>query len=542
MAHELGGQLSSDWQLARRYLEDDTAYEPILQLPEEERLPPGHPTCSFNADEHAQLQQSNMVEQLAPDEIPIAMSHIWGRAEMFKVPRRQRAITDTFVINKHMRHLKPAVIMCTLNDARQSVHHGHRTLTLDMKSWFVHFLLSYRVSLLQCHVFDGVYWRWLRLAMGLIFACFIAQVALNIITKFALRAACIECHHLTYVDNVKFTGDTPTLHAAGMSFAKICARANLTVGEFSDLHLNNDNFDEQSTIISDRLYKLIGAAREFIGLNIDHENKTISLTTKVLSKLTASTARQSEWTVRQACAHISLLIYATFATGRQAWPYYRVFKFLSTLHTAIYHTTARWSSPCSLVAPMDYVTQEELTTWTERALRNDPMPVIATDTLPKFLFVSDACATRFSCIAINLATGEVRCYADRWPHALPDSGESEPMAILTGLCVLFPHTLSAHVHCITDNTTAIGGFPAGRSKAAHLNSIIGTLATERPALHTTFEHVKGTENVMDGSSRGEVTLDTADLRRFLATRMQNPNIVYTNADELRFDDGQVHAY
>jgi hypothetical protein len=461
---------------------------------------------------------------------------------MFKVPRRQRAITDTFVINKHMRHLKPQVTMCTLNDARQSVHHGSRTLTLDMKSWFVHFLLGYRVSLLQCHVFDGAFWRWLRLAMGLIFACFVAQVALDIITKFALRQAGIQCHHLTYVDNVKFSGDTPTLHAVGMSFAKVCAHANLTIGEFADLHLSADNFDELSTIVSDRLNNLIGPAREFIGLHIDHENKTISLTMKVLTKTTASTARQTEWTVRQACAHVSLLIYATFATGRQAWPYYHVFKYLSRLHTAIHYGTSRWSDPAHTSVPIDAVTQEELTAWTQAVLLNEPMPVVSVNELPHFLFVSDACATRFSCIAINLATGEVRCYADRWPRAIPDSGESEPMAILTGLCVLFPPTLAAHVHCLTDNSTSVGAFPAGRSRATLLNAMIGTLATQRPLIYATLEHVKGKENVMDSSSRGATSLPTAELREFLTLRAYNPNILYTTEENLSFHDGHISYY
>jgi hypothetical protein len=559
MAQELGGRFPAEWRLARQLLQEAEAYQPVPGLPLSERIPPEKITCSFTHNEHLQLRgttivdpstgcttkQGQLVEQLAPHESPTAAAHVWGRKEWDKIPRRQRPITDTFVINRWLknRKLEVSTRMARLEDARLSTLQGGQSLPLDMKSWFFQFVVSREVALLQCHFFEGAWWCWLRLAMGMLFACYIAQLALDMLAQYAMHRTATathpatRLHTLTYVDNLKYTGTTEELLQVGMSFVRTCAEANVAVGEFYSLGITASNFEDRTADIHATLETLISEKCDFIGLSLDHKSKEVRLTQKVVTKIEAAWAIRSTWTVRNACSFIALLIYATYARGLRFWPWFHTFRMLGQLHCSAREGTS-WDQPLHQVLHADEATQAELERWAHACMLNEAVPVTSTTSLPQYLYVTDACATSFSAITISLATGEVRCFRDRWPRLIPDSGESEPLAIVAGLLALFPPDFAARVHSLSDNAASVGAFPAGKSRAAHLNVLIGTLASQRPMLDMTYEHIPGRDNIMDATSRTSHVLSVDELRHFLDQRGYVTQLKVIGS-ELRFVDGRV---
>jgi hypothetical protein len=329
MASFLGPDAASAWSLAERYLTKASSYAPVPSLPPAQRLPLWRRTFSFAREQLAQLLNMRSAKQLTDGEVPIALCHIFGNDELWKIPPRARVITDTFILNLYLRGSHPPTKLSSQLENRHSVFDGPRGLALDMKAWFAHFELSDEVSFLCCFKYAGAWYRWVRLPMGLFVACYVAQTALRILAAYTLAVLGESRRRtLAYIDNVKWSADGDTLLKIGCEFVRNAALANLCVGEFADLHLCPGNVDGMADVIERRIRDLVSPQVEFTGLRAHHEDKTVSLTDKVINKLRASEARRPHWTVKEAAAHFALLLYATYATGRPLWPHLRCMRAL----------------------------------------------------------------------------------------------------------------------------------------------------------------------------------------------------------------------
>jgi hypothetical protein len=424
---------------------------------------------------------------------------VFGRPELWKVPPRTRVLHWTYTTNLWVDWNvgSPKMRLISLIEVRQSVHRGSHAFSIDGKNYFNQFLYSADVSYYFCVLVGAIWYRLLRLAMGMRQACLIADTSLQVIS------APMHCWHGSYIDNLLGVG-SPDLLLADLGGIRLrSAEANLT--------WNEDLGDPNS---------LIKTEVEYIGLVLNFTLKAVRLAPKVLAKLGCTWARRAEWTVRDFISHVCILFYCWSAVGKpfQIGIYQYVLQVWARAQGDILLDLTALTA--SFQPPDDSDFWPLLEAWTMFHYTNeyvavpDPATAAAED---DYIVCSDSSKIKFAGIIISLKSNQATVVAGYWPpsmaEAVKSSAFAEPLGLVAICNSFFLPGTSARVRYYGDNAGFVRQLLKGYSTKGR-QIALEYLARKFPnIIFSSSEHYEGSRIPMDEPSR-EVELDAAKLAEF----------------------------
>ena len=450
------------------------------------------------------LIENGYYEEVPEDEEILGVVRVFLHPEPHKEPPRFRVIHWTYTVNKAPNNTD--IHLCSVHEARQSVHKGRWAYSVDVHGCFNQFPIGKEARNQFCVFWEGKWYRLLRLAMGQRQACKIAHTALQIIML------PLDCFHQEYIDNAHGAdNDRIALIADLVLLAKRAETARMTFNE--DLSRPED---------------LVKPVVEYLGLVLDHENKTCCITKKTILKLRVSWAACNSWTVRQFCSHMSLLLYCWFATGQHLGRFQLVLKRWARVQSEVQRGKIHYETP--MKDCWDHIPQDlwsVLKDWTELAIRNLPIPVNNKELPPQFMLVTDASAVGWAAILISMKSGLYTVIHGDWPRDLLEfvkrSSISEPLALLAGMRGFFVPGVAVNVLHVSDNQGTVGQVNKTFSTAPSQH-VMEIISNDFPKVQLRSEYYPGSEIPADEPSRGK-SVDRSKLERVATTFGLDPALL-----------------
>ena len=452
------------------------------------------------------LVNCGLIERVEP-------AAVRGHVRIFLHPehakKRFRPIRFTKDINTFCGRdtLRPCVIPSKA-DIVPSVLKGKCMILLDLAAMFDQFELSDDVGHLMCFRQGEHYYRLKVMAMGQRQAVGVATAAMKCLLDFPKRST----HCDSIIDNVRFLGDTPedVIHDAKI-FIRRCADVGATLNEIDAPNAT----DEQ-------IAALVTTADSWGRVHLNLVSKEVSITAKSVQKTKDSWAIRSTWTNREYAGHIGLLFWAWRILELPMAEFFPVLRFNSELAKYIttfqppqrddgsYPSNPAWDD-LAVIWPGIWTALER---WTSLVIANTPR-VVRPDAPPEVVMQCDA--SRWGCgyVSVNVATGEVHCYAEKWDSYMEEnfgdrlgqSTFSEPIGLFK--CVRHRFNISPDLRSIdvgTDNTPTMFSNERGfSSRSFHINDCIAKRERMFPSSRgysVSTHSVKGIRNLSDGLSRG----------------------------------------
>jgi hypothetical protein len=471
-------------------------------------------TCTFSAAHHDELIDANFTEAFPVNAAPLAWANIFHVIEWHK--ERLRVITHSFDANQQQF---PHLVLPSIMDVRLSVHEGPFTICLDMASWFSQFPLSEGVSNYMAYKYNDKTYRWTRLAMGHRPACHIAQAALERLATRARSSAHVVC----FVDNIKFTGTAKQCIDACLIFLEDCAKVGATVNELVECDIANWSAlsDKEKLIFVESQLK---STVTFLGLDLDHTNKTSRVAKKTIDKATQIWNLRHHWSLHDFNAFVSLLSYTNYASNTPMVHHYEVLAFNRLVAQAAAFTTDRsllkkfWSKPF----PHEWLNflTPHLNAWLDSFISQGPVACPTNELLPfDSIFFIDSCGTAAGLIAAfadDKFTPQTKFF--KWPSLFQHSTTSEPRGIAL-IAELFPAQKLERCLIVSDHTPAVAALNRGHGKSKENNDMVQALATTFPNAAFRSIHLPGWLMPADPISREEPLtkngIRSAVLNRFL---------------------------
>ena len=318
------------------------------------------------------------------------------------------------------------------------------------------------------------------------------------------------------MDNLKFCSgadERDKLKKAVMVYIRRCVEANSTLNDVP-CEVIGDAKKLEEWIDSN-----ISPVVEFLGVKLDHRNKTVCLASKTVKKAERVVDTiQCKITSRQFSAVMSLLLYthqvlqfpiACYQEALQMWRQVHMDRQLDD----------QWDR---LVLVHDDV-KAQIADWAKSAATNRPRPVPREKEAPKAWLITDASAIGWSGILVIPATGEIKHASGRWPERVQFSSKAEPIAVLMATMALVPPNYSGTICLCSDNSGTVFSFIRGFATSTTLNAVVDAVQQYVPGAKLDARHIPGVSNPADEESRGN-PLDLQKLYAFLTDVLCEPRM------------------
>ena len=372
------------------------------------------------------------------------------------------------------------------DDHIQSVHNGEFCITLDFAAWFDQFRLG--IDAQRYHTFrcGNRFFQCTRLPMGQRHAVDVAATATDVLLDFSRPGVYADAH----VDNVRFLGnDRQAVIDAAATFTARCRQVGA--------QLNEDTTDIAALVRTDG---------EYLGLDFDYHNKKVRIAAKPLQKL-AALKRVFEYerpTHRHFLAIMGVLFFASPPLRINLAEKYYLLKSYAEISRTLQQQPWLLDAPLALppsraVVLAAWVAEVERNTWTA------PEPRQIT---PSWIMVTDASATGWAAVFLDVHTGAVSTKAGKWTGHFKGrrarrSAWAEPQAICNGICAHLEPGTKGDLCILTDAKAAARAYNRKRSMKFPVNRNIGELLRKYPGINYVVMHIPGVINIADAMSRGK---------------------------------------
>ena len=473
------------WEKMSRWLKEPRMYR---RVPNDDwsRRPPR--TSKLDAQDMCTIEASKLSEELKPGQEPKGFVRTFPTPQPAK--RRRRWINHTVSINDYAKKLP--LSLPGLKNLRESLYDGSHAVALDMHQWFHQFILTEGVSMYMCYEQtspshrDGTeatetkVYRLTRLPMGMRQSCSIAQAALDVLT-FGLRA-------IGYIDNVKITGTSEECRRDCSEFLRRCKLIGATVNEESR---------EPTEVV------------EYLGVRLDHEQKTISLGSKSVEKVMLCQAQlriKPVITAGQLCSVMGVLFYVH-------WIYRSTLGDTTMWHWRSMHAYSRagrrlQAHPQAIDEVFEISAEEtkDILQWLHEAVNVGPAFVANAASLDTTVLITDASKKRWHGIVWDMCTGDLRECGGDFPQEEKSSVAAEPVAVIRASSSL----LARRDHywrllIATDHQSMLSSLEKGYSANPKYNRVVQHLRRQFPGAILQGMYLPGAYNPADEGSRGEPT-------------------------------------
>ena len=252
---------------------------------------------------------------------PTSAEAVKNTCNVFPVPElskgRRRLIKHTVALNERFdKSTLIGVKLIRAQDLRATVHQGKYAIHLDFSAWFDQIPLSEEERPYHCFPFQGKWYRLTRLPMGQRQAVDVASTITDVLAAFPRPAT---VYITTYIDNIRFLGDSPQeVLEAALEFVRRAWAAGATINEVS-----RDRDAEA------QLKELLVQKSEFLGVEFDYAHKLVRVGQKALRKLQLlydAWHEQGNFTVQNLLALFGVLFFAMQVTRPPAAKRYYVLK------------------------------------------------------------------------------------------------------------------------------------------------------------------------------------------------------------------------
>lgn len=333
---------------------------------------------------------------------------------------------------------------------------------------------------------DGKTYVLCRLAMGQRQACEVAQSVTWLLVDF-VKGATVST--TTMIDNVRFVGEQDEVRAAVRQFLQRCKKINVTLNE-----VDWTTFDPDT----DDITQFQENKCTFLGEYFDYQKGTVQVGDKTINKLKFSWQNRQHWTVSRFAAHFGLLFYASNTLHLPLAIWFEALKAYRKISSKVTTGELSWSSRLPTIST---TALKELHQWTMKAIENAPHKIAIQAAAPlTHVITTDASATGWGAICVDLNTGGVLVADGRWDAQVKNSVDAEPEGVYRALCCFVPPSAQWNILLRTDHSPIVATSAKRYSAGWAANMLFKRLRAFHS--HITFEHVPGVENQADGPSRG----------------------------------------
>ncbi len=467
---------------AWKLLNDPSMYEPYL--------PPFDPrnvvVSRTNPKHTAELLRAGYFEVMPEGETPLAT------IRCFTTPDHTKRVDRFLQHPKEINELLPApppTSFLSIPDRCALVHLGSVACQCDISGYYAQFPMgasvrNYFTALLPLP--EGGTVR-ARLCVGPTGQAHMVAAAVGCtehLVNFERRSAGLA----TYIDNIIFVAESSEHLVHDMR--ELGARSKIARVTF------NEDIANPAALISDEL--------DWCGIHFNFTTKEVSLTPKIVAKIDLSWSLRDGWTNSGFAGHLGLLFYAMQLIDCSVAQHFNLLRFASNLCRDMQAADHKlWDEPATIWPSA----LADLRAWTEIALRNAPR-LVPPRADPDILMLTDACATGFGLIAMDMRSGKTFAHGETWSSAVvAEYGDQLHESVLTETLAIFlakrwllpqlgPFDGDRVLHIGTDSVTAKATFERGYSSRSHrLNKLAAQDCAAFPGIRCVFTHVPGVENV-----------------------------------------------
>jgi hypothetical protein len=288
-----------------------------------------------------------------------------------------------------------------------------------------------------------------------------------------------QCATDTYIDNFKAASqDNLIVQLMALNFAKVCTHFGVTLNETSIIVSKSFEFR------GIRFYEVDNS------LHCHVTEKTVRKAQNAIADL-----QKDDWTFADAESAFGVCVYASLVLRLATHRYYYVYKYFRRMHRKITLFNEDRHAPARVWPCIKALWTAWLNEIANHSGRCKP------GASPEYVVITDA--SKIGGGVLIFKEG-VRCvsYGFRWSAKQSDLHINilEALAVKTAVEYLPP---GSKCHIVIDNTSVIGGLMKRRSRAFHLNNIVGEVTQRVNVLSVSY--VESAANPADGFSRGATT-------------------------------------
>jgi len=455
---------------------------------------------------------------------PIDAERVRGTVNILKNPelmkRRIRVIKHPKAWNDvYGRDTLLGITQIRTRDLRRTVHQGRYAITLDFSAWFDQILLEKisdsvtdeHVADWFCYYFKGQWYRMTRLAMGMRQSVDIADTATRALASYDMPCG---VRNDTYIDNLRWIGDAKNdVVTAALDFVVRAFDVGATLNEIPERLRKRSPITGEYDLEALRahLQSLVVEKGEFLGVYYDYDKKTVKVGEKAIAKLRLVydiVAKGGTWTHRHLLSAFGVIFFALQATNADAGHRYYALRVYSQTARKLERDPGLLETPWTC-CPSQW---EHVRRWVTDVLMNHEFRV-PMNPLPGqagYVLVVDASKWGYGAILLNMRTGDLRTWHQRWHSEYQGSRKSawaEPEGAKRALLHFFPRGTAEAIAVLSDSSTTVDAFRKGRSGAYAVNRAITEFQDVSDLWDVTWHHVPGVTNRADSLSRGETEED-----------------------------------
>ena len=449
-----------------RWTDDPTAYAFAANLPLSKPQ-----ACDLPLTDIQALIDANIIA-------PIERHKVKATGILFSVPEyaknRRRMIFWPKSINREFQRMGIDAFTFDLGDPMehlQDVHRGDYAAAMDLACAFFQHELHVDIQPFFCFEFDGNMYAFQRLPMGFCGSCD-TQQAFTI----AVSPTRDEVTRRTYVDGTRWVGTKTHVSECLTRSREECEAASAQA-----------QFQEPSTV------------HEWLGVVYDFSQKTVSLSEKMVAKLTRARDNIGNWSLRDMMQAFAYLFYASPVLQLKLASFYHCIKFYSRRCRTL-EAGAKKLDDTAQVWPS--ITRE-LLTWFNMAIANVPTTPPKPEDVEKanLTLFTDACDDGWGAVLIN-EYGQCFSVGQKFANAKKLHINVKELLAVSNAAKELNHIIQGRpVRLFIDNTTAIATVKRGYGRSFALN------VAERVLQHVgiafqSVDYVKSADNPSDAPSRG----------------------------------------
>ncbi len=417
----------------------------------------------------------------------------WSRAE--KENTRRRPLFESFVNDQFREGDLEPMRQSTATRVRKQVRDCTHALLFDFESWYDQLPLIGVRGFFGVRLPDGRTATLRSMPMGFKGSCHLAQSVTWVLADFLGQAKYKgKVFAASCIDNVRFTSsDTALLKEAGAEFVRRCLHVGATLNPFS--------LEPTQTY-------------EYLGVAYDHVSSTRCLAGKSVRKLglALDCLAQPSCTRRQLAATFGIALYAADVLLRPETSLAHHFRTLQFFRRNV-AAAAEHEWDDEMIVPTSV--RDDLARWLTLLQLNQPVPVAHEDSDYDMVLITDACELGWGALCWCPATGTIEMASGTWTgndcrRDMGQSTVSEPAGIRKGM-MRFVSAETRRVLVLSDHTGVCFALRAGHGRSEDYNELCLWVTTTWPALVVDAAYTPGATNPTDASSRGDTSLQTADV-------------------------------
>lgn len=465
------------WIHLKRFLFDPKIYE---------QLECRRPTASVaDAADMVAMRAASLVADLSGDMQPKGFVRFFTVVEGAK--HRRRPIEHTADINSHFRFV-PSVRLPSVEQVCQVAGTYECGAIFDFAGWYFQFKLGEAVRPWFCvgasEPTDARVAALTCLPMGMRHSCALAHFVTILLVRETIRRVDGRVKAQAYIDNVRFVGSVADVSDACFHFREVSREANAIIN------------DDASGV---------ACRYDFLGVSVDHLQRTVCLTEKRTSKINTVGRDFTNYPLKRFFQLMGRLFSASVVLGIPLAQFYFVIKcfrrrcaLFSKHQCEGCHAQKLLTEPAGIWPSV----HRHVARWLDLVLDNRPRIVVPNAAQVDWVVFTDASDWGAGVMMFE-AEGRCMTHSRQWEPQMRGRPivEREAEALLEGMRLL-PAGATARV--FVDNTSVLGAVNKGRSPSYRLNKLVELIAKAVVGLRSaTFEYVKSANNAADGLSRGE---------------------------------------